>query len=59
MAADLTISLKSALYYLLAQIKNKKIELRADPSDDDVVSVIKKEIKCMCAHTQNVIKQMK
>ena len=36
---------KSALNYLLAQIKNKKIELRADPTDDDVISVIKKEIK--------------
>lgn len=38
---------KSALNYLLAQIKNKKIELRADPTDDDVVSVIKKEIKSL------------
>ena len=38
---------KSALNYLLAQIKNKKIELRADPTDDDVISVIKKEIKSL------------
>lgn len=38
---------KLALNYLLAQIKNKKIELRADPSDDDVIAVIKKEIKSL------------
>ncbi len=38
---------KLALNYLLAQIKNKKIELRADPTDDDVVAVIKKEIKSL------------
>lgn len=38
---------KSALNYLLAQIKNKKIELRMDPTDDDVISVIKKEIKSL------------
>ena len=38
---------KSALNYLLAQIKNKKIELQADPTDDDVISVIKKEIKSL------------
>ena len=38
---------KLALNYLLAQIKNKKIELRADPTDDDVIAVIKKEIKSL------------
>ena len=38
---------KLALNYLLAQIKNKKIELRADPTDDDVIVVIKKEIKSL------------
>ena len=38
---------KLALNYLLAQIKNKKIELQADPTDDDVISVIKKEIKSL------------
>ena len=38
---------KTALNYLLAQIKNKKIELRADPTDDDVIAVIKKEIKSL------------
>ena len=38
---------KSALNYLLAHIKNKKIELRSDPTDDDIISVIKKEIKSL------------
>ena len=38
---------KLALNYLLAQIKNKKIELRTDPSDDDIIAVIKKEIKSL------------
>jgi len=38
---------KLALNYLLAQIKNKKIELRADLTDDDVIAVIKKEIKSL------------
>ena len=38
---------KLALNYLLAQIKNKKIELRADLTDDDIISVIKKEIKSL------------
>ena len=31
---------KLALNYLLAQIKNKKIELRSDPTDDDIIAVI-------------------
>ena len=38
---------KLALNYLLAQIKNKRIELRTDPTDDDVIAVIKKEIKSL------------
>ena len=38
---------KLALNYLLAQIKNKRIELRADPTDDDIIAVIKKEIKSL------------
>lgn len=39
---------KLALNYLLAQIKNKKIELRADPFDETkVVGVVKKIIKNM------------
>ena len=36
---------KLALNYLLAQLKNKKIELCTDLTDDDVITVIKKEIK--------------
>ena len=38
---------KSVLNYLLAQIKNKKIELRTNLTDDDVITVIKKEIKSL------------
>ena len=38
---------KLALNYLLAQIKNKKIELRTDLIDDDVIAVVKKEIKSL------------
>ena len=38
---------KMALNYLLAQIKNKKIELHTDLTDGDVVAVIKKEIKSL------------
>lgn len=38
---------KLALNYLIAQIKNKKIELQSDLSDDDIISVIKKEIKSL------------
>jgi len=36
---------KSALNYLIAQIKNKKIELQRDPNDDEIISIIKKEVK--------------
>jgi uncharacterized protein YqeY len=35
----------SALRYILAQIKNKEIEKRADITDDDVVIVLKKIAK--------------
>ena len=38
---------KLALNYLLAQIKNKKIELHSDLTDDDIISIIKKEIKSL------------
>ena len=31
----------------IPKYKNKKIELRADPTDDDVIAVIKKEIKSL------------
>jgi len=36
---------KSALNYVLAQAKNKKIDLQADLTDDDMIALIKKEIK--------------
>lgn len=36
---------KGILNYIVAQLKNKKIELQKDLSDDDVVAIIKKEIK--------------
>jgi len=29
----------------LAQIKNKKIELQRDPNDDEVIALLKKEVK--------------
>ncbi len=36
---------KSALNSLLAQIKNKQIELQRAPNEEEIVSLIKKEIK--------------
>lgn len=36
---------KEILNYIVAQIKYKKIELQKDPSDADVIQIIKKEIK--------------
>lgn len=36
---------KSVLNFLLAQAKNKKIEIQKDLEDADVISLIKKEIK--------------
>ena len=38
---------KSALNYLIAQIKNKKIELQRDPNDEEIISLIKKEVKSL------------
>ena len=38
---------KSALNYLIAQIKNKKIELKRDPNDEEIVALIKKEVKSL------------
>jgi len=35
----------SVLRYILAQIQNKKIEKRADLTDDDIISVLKKIVK--------------
>jgi uncharacterized protein YqeY len=36
---------KEALNYVLAQAKNKKIELQRDPNDDELIAILKKEIK--------------
>lgn len=38
---------KSALNYILAQIKNKKIELQKELEDIDIVKILKKEIKAI------------
>lgn len=38
---------KSALNYILAQAKNKKIDLQADLTDDDIIALLKKEIKAI------------
>ena len=38
---------KSALNYLIAQIKNKKIKLQRDPNDEEIISIIKKEVKSL------------
>lgn len=38
---------KTILNYLLAQIKNKKIETQQDPTDADIISIIKKEVKAV------------
>ena len=50
--ADLTVARKAQdkartllLSTILADVKNKKIELRRDPTDDDVVDVLRKGIK--------------
>lgn len=36
---------KSALSYMIAQIKNKQIELQKEIQDDEVIALLKKEIK--------------
>ena len=32
---------------MIAQIKNKKIELQRDPNDEEIVAIIKKEVKSL------------
>lgn len=39
---------KSALNYILAQIKNKEIEIQQKLQDVDIVKILKKEIKAIC-----------
>lgn len=36
---------KEILNFIISQIKYKKIELQKDPTDEDVIQIIKKEIK--------------
>ncbi|MDR0859583.1 MAG: GatB/YqeY domain-containing protein [Candidatus Peribacteria bacterium] len=38
---------KLALNYVIAQAKNKKIELQKELSDDDIIALLKKEIKAI------------
>lgn len=38
---------KAALNFVLAQIKNKKIELQRDPNDDEIIAILKKEVKAL------------
>lgn len=38
---------KTILNMVLAQIKYKKIELQKDPEDNDVIQIIKKEVKAL------------
>ena len=38
---------KTALNFVLAQIKNKKIELQRDPYDDEIIAILKKEVKAL------------
>ena len=38
---------KAALNYVLAQIKKKKIELQRDPNDDEIIAILKKEVKAL------------
>lgn len=38
---------KSALNFVLAQIKNKKIELQRDPNDNEIIALLKKEVKSL------------
>jgi uncharacterized protein len=36
---------KSALSYMIAQIKNKQIEVQRELEDDEIIALLKKEIK--------------
>ncbi len=36
---------KDALNYMIAQIKNKQIEVQRELQDDEIIALIKKEIK--------------
>ena len=47
---------KDALNYLLAQLKNKQIDLHRELTDDEVMQAIKKEIKTR-RETVDLLKQ--
>jgi len=36
---------KDILWYMFAQLKNKKIDLQKEPTDEEVIQMIKKEVK--------------
>ena len=38
---------KTALNFVLAQIKNKKIGLQRNPNDDEIIAILKKEVKAL------------
>jgi uncharacterized protein len=44
---DKDIHKKTILNYVIAQVKNKKIEIQKDLEDVDVVKILKKEIKAL------------
>ncbi|MBU0626510.1 GatB/YqeY domain-containing protein [Patescibacteria group bacterium] len=44
---DKDVPKKLIINYVLAQIKNKKIELQKDPEEADIISIIKKEVKAL------------
>mgnify|MGYP003800649987 CR=1 FL=1 len=44
---DKDVHKKTILNYVVAQIKNKKIEIQKDLEDVDVVKILKKEIKAL------------
>jgi len=44
---DKNVTKKTILNYVIAQIKNKKIELQKDVEDIDVIKILKKEVKAL------------
>jgi uncharacterized protein YqeY len=44
---DKNVTKKMILNYVIAQIKNKKIEIQKDVEDIDVLKIIKKEVKAI------------
>lgn len=44
---DKNTTKKTILNYVIAQIKNKKIEIQKDVEDKDVIKILKKEVKAL------------